>query len=54
MKDFSLDRRCSKCGFFTSHDVEYSEYKEVLIRTCRRCGYKWYEKCVDVEERGEQ
>lgn len=50
MRDFHLDIKCSKCGFFTSHNVEYQvdvSEKEFLLRTCRRCGYQWKERCAD-------
>lgn len=42
--------RCEKCGdddAETQHFVSRYVVDEHLLRTCRRCGYRWAERCVD-------
>ncbi len=62
MQKFDANRPCIKCGYkgrrVISGDkvlvlrqaatVKYIESpQEALLRTCKRCDYKWLEMCVD-------
>lgn len=54
---FNIKRRCKKCGykgrviddvlFRPAADINYSEAEDVLVRTCKRCSFKWLEECID-------
>jgi len=57
MRDINYKPPCTeyKVGVFDEmtqhHTGEYpidEPIKEYLLRTCRRCGYKWPEKCIDI------
>lgn len=42
--------KCKKCGFnhlLINPKSEYDPEKNVLIRTCRECGFEWFEQCAD-------
>ena len=54
---FNIKRPCRKCGhkgrviddvlFRPAALVGYSEAEDVLVRTCKLCGFKWLEECID-------
>ena len=61
MDKFKLDSMCAKCGTTSGASVVYKskvvyptdvEYQAdgVMLRTCRVCGYGWYEFPLDAKE----
>ena len=51
---FRPDRGCVKCGHDKTRTRRaghaYGSNREALARSCRRCGYQWYERCLSEEE----
>jgi ribosomal protein L37E len=52
MDKYSETSKCSKCGY-DDVDVKYRGFMEnthanEMHRTCRRCGYVWYEEPLDA------
>ena len=53
MKPYDSKSRCLKCGYDLVSSIYtemYVEVEEAIERTCGRCGYQWYEACLDSEE----
>jgi len=54
MNKFDPYSMCIKCGMVNHHLCNYQPgtkiNPEVIERTCKRCGYEWDEKPLDVEE----
>ena len=51
-KPYNPGTRCKKCDN-QGANVKYTEATEGenwLVRTCRRCGYKWIEDCLDITD----
>lgn len=50
LRPFKYRSPCTKCGY--EHNVleplaEYDKDVNILIRTCRHCGFQWKEMCAD-------
>lgn len=55
-KPYDPDSKCYKCGFddivviYCEGDYPCNISCEHLDRICKRCGYKWIEKCLKKEK----
>ena len=64
MRPYDPKRSCEKCGcagrkirvdrnnvvvMRVAANTEYIPDNNLLLRTCKRCGYQWPEFCVDEE-----
>jgi hypothetical protein len=60
MERYNEYRSCLKCGYvgidteygmkvktLNNRKLDYKSIPNVLTRTCKRCGYVWYEKPLD-------
>jgi len=45
MEIYTENRICPKC--YAGADTAYHEVSRLMERTCRRCGYIWYELPFD-------
>lgn len=58
LKTFNPNSGCKKCGSFNVK-TSYHSYclgvgNDVMVRTCSVCGYIWYEKPLDDENKEEK
>lgn len=69
LRPFNRNATCPKCGYEDVSTTYYNDYQASmesagsrwprpdyahLRRTCRHCGYEWYEAPLDAEEASDE